>query len=151
MAADTVTADRVITIDYGRSLQELIAAGNYYWADAQITAHKFPVSGVGTKTLRVKLFHFGRDISSDDAVAAMKEGGFEPATHVHGLAFGAAFPDEQRKYPIACLGSSAWLVSCRCVMCLDRDAAERVLCLESCGGEWSGRWRFLGIQEVSAT
>jgi hypothetical protein len=46
-------------------------------------------------------------MSSEDAVAAMKKEKFTPGTHVHGLAFGAAFPEEQRKYQIACLGSFA--------------------------------------------
>jgi hypothetical protein len=57
----------------------------------------------------------------------MTKENFTPAGHVHGLAFGAMFPDEQRKYLIACLGSSAQVVGRRFVVCLCRDDAKRGL------------------------
>jgi hypothetical protein len=116
-----------------------------------ITAGKFPVEGTGTKKFRTKLFHFGRDISSEDAAAAMKAEHFTPATHVHGLAFGTAFPEEQRKYPIACLGSSAQVYGNRDVVDLGRDGDGRDLDLRDWYGAWFGHWRFLGVQEVSDT
>lgn len=81
----------LITIDYGMSLEAMIAAGEYDWKNGNITAEKFPVEGTGIKKFRTRLFHFDRNTSSEDAVAAMKEEGLEPATHVHGLAFGATF------------------------------------------------------------
>jgi hypothetical protein len=75
----------------------------------------------------------------------MKAEKFAPATHVHGLAFGATFPEEQRKYPIACLGSSAQVYGRRLVVCLDWYGAERDL--DRCS--WGVYWRVLGVQEVS--
>ena len=105
MTIDTISnTDLITTIDFGQTLETMIAAGKYDWTNPNITARKFPIEGSGIKKFRNKLFHFGRDLSSKDAVTAIKRDGFEPATHVHGLAYGAAFPDKQRKYPIACLG-----------------------------------------------
>jgi hypothetical protein len=89
MNTDTIT-NRVIAVDYGKPLPDMIAGGKYDWVNPNITAERFPVEETGRKQFRAKLFHFDRYISSDDAVAAMKAENFLPATHVHGLAFGAA-------------------------------------------------------------
>jgi hypothetical protein len=151
MNTETIDAIGVIAIDYGKSLQAMIAAGKYDWVNSNITADKFPIEGTGVKKFRTKLFDFGRYISSEDAVDAMKKEKFDPATHVHGFAFGAAFPDEQRKYPIACLGSSAQVYGLRFVVCLRRGDATRYLGLRGWDDDWYDRWRFLGVQEVSGT
>jgi hypothetical protein len=148
MNTDTIT-DRVIAVDYGRPLADMIAAGKYDWKNSDITAARFPVEGTGKKQFRTKLFHFDRCISSEDAVAAMKAENFIPGTHVHGLAFGATFPEEQRKHPIVCLGSSAQVYGRRFVVCLFGNDAKRDLHLSFWGVGWDGRWRFLGVQEVS--
>lgn len=128
----------------------MIAAGEYDWVHPSIPAKRFPAEGEGSKQYRIKIFNFGHDISSKDAVVAMKKEGFVPANHVEGLAFGASFPKEQLKYPIACLGSSAQVVGARGVLCLDRGDGERGLRLDDWHGHWGGRWRFLGVREVSA-
>jgi len=143
--------DRVIAVDYGMPLPAMIAAGKYDWVNPDITPEKFPVEGTGTKRFRTKLFDFGRRISSEGAVAAMKAENFTPANHVHGLAYGAAFPDEQRTNPFACLGSSAQVPGLRCVVCLGRSVAGRRLGLDGWRGGWGDRWRFLAVQEVSGT
>jgi hypothetical protein len=148
MNTDTTT-DRVLAVDYSLSLQAMIATGKYDWVNADITAGRFPIEGTGTKRFRTKLFHFDRNISSEDAVAAMEKEQFAPAGHLHGLAFGATFPEEQRKYPIACLGSSARVDRRRYVVCLCRDVGERRLDLDDWDGDWSAYWRFLAVQEVS--
>jgi hypothetical protein len=150
MNTDTITdTDLITTIDFGQPLEAMVAAGKYDWTHPKITADRFPVEGTGIKKFRNKPFHFNRYISSEDVVAAMKQEGFEPATHVHGIAFGATFPDEQRKYPIACLGSSARVDGHRFVVCLRRGVAGRDLSLYFWGGDWGGDWRFLGVQVVS--
>jgi hypothetical protein len=150
MSTDIVT-DRVIAVDYGTSLPDMIAAGKYDWVNPGITPGKFPIEGTGKKTFRTKLFDFGRPISPDDAAAAMKREDFTPATHVQGLAFGATFPEEQRNYRIACLGSSAKVRGNRRVVYLAGEGDERSLNLYDWHGYWLGYWRFLGVQEVSDT
>jgi hypothetical protein len=149
MSTETIVAPGIISVDFGKSLQDMIAAGKYDWVNPNITADKFPVEGSGTKKFRSKLFDFDRYISSEDAVEAMKSEKFDPATHVHGLAFGAAFPHEQLKHPIACLGSSAQVYGGRSVVCLGRDGAGRGLRLCRWHVDWRDAWRFLAVQEVS--
>jgi hypothetical protein len=150
MNTDTIT-DPVFAVDYGTTLPDRIAAGTYDWVNPDITAERFPVEGTGKKQFRAKLFHLDRTISSEDAVAAMKKENFTPATHVHGLAFGTAFPEEQLKYPIACLGSSAQVLGFRYVVYLSRDGDGRDLGLRGWYGGWDAVWRFLGVQEISDT
>jgi hypothetical protein len=105
MHTDTI-ADRVIAVDYGMSLPDMIAAGRYHKVDARFTAVKFPVQGTGKIQFRSKLFEFGRRISSEEAGDGIKKiVPCRPPTS-HGLAFGAAFPELQGKHLIACLGSS---------------------------------------------
>jgi hypothetical protein len=142
-----------IVVDHDVSLQAMISAGNYNWANPNITADRFPVEGTGTKKFRTKLFDPGQFISSPDVAAAMQTEDFTPGGHIHGLAFAATFPEEQRKYPIACLGSSAEMSFGRhWVVCLDaRNDGERNLNLYSRDDGWLRGWRFLGIQEVSGT
>src|SRR4029077_6776641 len=129
----------------------MIAAGRYDWVDPDITAERFPV-GKGIVRFKPKLFRLGpldTFVSSENAVTALKGEGYEPATHVHGLVYGATFPDEQGKHPIACLGSSAVVHGNRVVVCLHGRNAERGLSLGHWDGGWFGRWRVLGVQEVS--
>jgi hypothetical protein len=140
--------DRVIAVDFGMSLRDMIAAGKYDWINPDIAAKHFPFEGTGKKAFRTKLFHFDRYISSDEVADAMKIENFTPATHIHGIAFGATFPEEQCKYPIACIGSSAEVHGTLSVVYLCRRGG-RDLDLDGCGGVWFAIWRFLGVQEVS--
>ena len=107
-----------VTIDYTHSLAQMIAAGKYDWVNSDITDQHFPPpsiptglppstgSGQATKAeLKVELVHFNRTISSNDAIAELKQKGLRPATLPEFLAFGAIYPEEQRKYPIVALGS----------------------------------------------
>jgi hypothetical protein len=149
MSTEAIGAPGIITVNYGMSLHDMIAAGKYDWVDSGIAPAKFPVAGKGIIRFKPKLFHFSRYISSEDAVAAIEKEKFLPAKHEHGCAFGAANPDEQRKYPIACLGSSARVSAVLRVVCLGRGDAKRYLSLSYLRGDWDDPWRFLGVQEVS--
>jgi hypothetical protein len=149
MNTDTL-ADPVIAVDFGRPLAAMIAAGSYDWVNPDITAERFPVDGTGKKMFRTKLFHFDRYISSEEVVAAIKDENFTPGNHVHGFAFGAAFPEQQRKHPIACLGSSAQVLGGRVVVYLDRVGDKRGLRLSNWNDGWNDGWRVLGVQDVSA-
>jgi hypothetical protein len=148
MNTDTI-ARLTIAVDFGTSLLDITAAGKYDWVNPYITPERFSVEGTSKRTFRTKLFHFDCSISSDDAVAAMQRENFLPATHVHGLVFRATSPEEQCKYPIACLGSSAQVYGARNVVCLCRFDGGRNLDLSGQGGVWNVRCRFLGDQEAA--
>jgi hypothetical protein len=139
------TTKQIFTVDYTKTLQHMIAVGNYDWVN---------VEGTGIVQFEPKVFHFDRDISSEDAVAAIKaddpQNPWEPAKIEHLLAYGAAYPEEQRQYPIIGLTSVAKVRGHRRVPCLYGNDAERDLALSWWDGVWNGDYRFLGVRKQSS-
>ncbi len=130
------------------SLAEAISAGHYDWVNPDIVGAKWtPSLGSGSKEARYEVLHFGRNIESDDAEAEIKrdERGLHSADLTETLAFGAKFPEEQRKYPVVGLGSVAEVGGGRRVACLRRGGSERYLDLGGRGGRWGGSCRFLAV------
>lgn len=105
----TVKDDEIIlTIDYNKTIEQTIADGNYDRVNSNITAENFPVPQkiIGKKVkVFAKLFHFNRNISSDDAILEMNKAGYRPATLMELLTLGILFPELQRKFSIVALGS----------------------------------------------
>lgn len=140
-----------LSVDYSRTLQEMINAGNYAWANSDITEKNFPISPkmTGKKVeVSAKLFHFNREISSEDAISEMDKAGYRPATLAEMLALGEAQPDLQRQFPIIAL-SSVWRNANggRYVPCLGGDDYERKLDLYWFGGGWSAYCRFFAVRK----
>jgi hypothetical protein len=50
MNTATVQDRSVITVDYDKTLQDMIADGNYDWVNPDITAKKFPVEGAAGRS-----------------------------------------------------------------------------------------------------
>ncbi|MEK7622088.1 MAG: hypothetical protein AAB415_02820 [Patescibacteria group bacterium] len=160
LAVETMIANhrRLITVNYGpadkpRTIEEMIAAGRYDWGNKDITADHFPISGVGIVAYEPKLFHFDEDISSDEAERRIKADDltnpWEPARIEHTLSYGAAFPEDQRKFLIVGLGSVALINGSRCVVCLYGRGSLRRLGLFGRGGGWPGVCRFLAVRQIS--
>ena len=141
----------VLSIDYSRTLEQMIAAGHYDWKNDNITAKKFPVVGNGVEQFEAKIFHFDRNISSEKVVEAIKAAGWESGNIEHLLSFGEKYPEKQCKYPIIALGSVAEVVGYRSVPCLGKDDTKRDLDLSWWGGGWDGRYRFLAVRPVKVT
>ena len=145
------TDEITLTVDYSRTVQEMINAGNYEWINSDITAKHFPLpTELNGKKVPVstKLFHFNRSISSKDAIAEMDKAGYRPATLAELLALGEAHPELQREFPIVALGS-VWRVAYvnRNVPVLSFDDYRRRLILVWFGHGWGGRCRFLGVRK----
>ena len=145
----------VLSVDYGRSLGQMIAAGNYDWTNSDITAKRFPVVGSGVEQLAAKIFHFDRNTSSQDNVDAIKAADpvnpWEPGKIEHLLSFGEKYPEEQRKYPIVALGSVAEVGGVRNVPYLSVFDRKRYLSLIWWDDGWFGSCRFLAVRTVKIT
>jgi hypothetical protein len=129
VVATVVNAFSVV-VDYSKSLKAMIEDGHYDWKNNDITSDNFSVTGSGQVNSGLELVHFGKHVSTQDVLAELDKRNLCPATLPELLAFGAKYPEEQRKYPIIALGS-VWA---------DRDGRRDVACL--CGND---RGRDLGL------
>lgn len=137
-----------VTVDYSKPLPEMIATGRYDWTNSDITSGHFPAKGSGVAELKLELVHLGKAASTDEVLRYLDEQGYRPATLPELLAFGAKFPEEQRKYPVVAL-ASVWRRSdgSRDVPYLYRDDAGRNLSLHWSGDGWDGGYRFLAVRK----
>jgi len=137
-----------IIVDYTMSLEAMIKVGAYDYENNEITAERFPLAGKGRIDVDSIVEHFGKYISTDAALKALDKKGLRPATIAELLAFGAKYPEEQRKYPIVALGSvGVDSIGYRVVACLYELDSKRRLNLRCVGDDWSGDWRFLAVSK----
>ena len=143
---------QTLKINYELSLEKMITAGNYDWTNGSITPERFPVKGNGIEQVEYKLFHFGCDISSDDAdskiVKEDKENPWQSAGTEHILAFGAQNPEEQREYPIVALNAVGKVDGIRRVLYLYGYDTERFLDLSYRFDDWDACCRFLAVRKL---
>lgn len=95
-----------VVVDYDLSLADMIATGIYDWTNSDITAEHFPFIGEGKAEMAIELVHFGRIIEDgDECLRELDKMGLRAATLPELLAFGAKYPDMQRRFPVVALGS----------------------------------------------
>ena len=138
-------------VDCTLSLEEMIEAGKYDWVNSDITAKRFPIKSKGADEWEFKMFHFDRNISSENAIAGIQADDvanpWQPAGIEHLLTYGKNNPEEQRKYPIVGLGSVGGVDGLRFVPCLSGDGSGRGLGLGWWGGGWGAHYRFLAVRK----
>jgi len=134
-----------LTVDYGQSLEQMIAAGHYDWVNSDITAKRFPIEGKGVVEFEGRYFHFNRGISSENAIKEIEAASWKPAKIEHVLSHGKTSPEEQHKFPIIGLDGD------RRVPVLGRGGSGRDLNLGWFGRGWDPFARFLAVREVSGS
>ncbi len=92
-------------VDYTRPLADLIKASGFDYVSSDITEKHFPINKRQNGDVEMKVFHFNRVMESDEVIREMEGQGYRPAELPEGLAYAKANPDEQRKYPVAIIGS----------------------------------------------
>lgn len=137
-----------ITVDYNRSLIEMIKAGRYDWVHSDINAKHFPLKGKGKHELTAILFPFNYDIETDDAIAEINKQGYRPGLIEELLALGEKYPDLQKEFPIVALGS-VWHASIggRGMPSLCWDRSKRDLSFYWFDRERYAGWRFLAFRK----
>lgn len=149
------TDEITLTIDYTKTIERAITDGNYDWKNGDITAKNFPISSkmIGKKVeITTKLFHFNRDINSEDATSKMDKAGYRPATLMELLVLGFLFPELQRQFPIVALGSvwrRAWDDRGVPDLSVSGSKRKRKLSLIWLGSDWGADYRFLGVRKES--
>jgi hypothetical protein len=137
-----------VSVDYGKTVEEMVAAGRYDWHNDNITTKNFPVSGTGVVTVDLELVHLNKAVSSEEVLAHLEANGLRPATIEELLAFGAIYPEIQRKFPIVCLGSF-WVdpSGIHVVPYLGKGGSNRRLNLLWFVSVWGDYCRFLAVRK----
>ena len=135
-----------VSVNYDLSVEEAIGAGEYQAVNAHITARNFPWTRRGTADLEVVLFRFEHRMSSEQVLRALEEEGLRAAELPELLAFGATYPNVQRKFSVVSLGS-VWhdRKGSRNVPCLYSASEGRYLDLHWWDDGWYSYSRFAAI------
>ncbi len=151
MNIDTIHSVR-IAVDYGKSLQEMIATAGYDSAHGDITPKHFPLVGKGVVQFEPNIFHFGKAMSSKGAVLGITtespQNPWQPAPIEALIAYGVENPPGKQA-PIIALGSIPEIDGRHWVPCLDRTFGGHYLDLALSGINWSGDCRFLAVRKLS--
>ncbi|MEI7740910.1 MAG: hypothetical protein WCJ29_00215 [bacterium] len=152
-----------VEVDYGQSLEQMIAAGKYDWKNGDINEKNFPRKRSAKTALKnifgkekekteieVIAVAFGETLTTKQIEDRLDALGLRPATLEELLALGAAKPDLQRKSWIVALGSD--FVDSdggRGVPCLNENSGRRELGLSwgFPGSQWGPDNRFLAVRK----
>jgi len=136
-----------LVVDRTRTLEEVVAAGGYAYANPDINSERCPAIRAETAG-DATLLHFDEELTTDEYLAKLDGMGYRAADIFEGAAFGEKYPDEQLKYPILVLGQdvrrSAGGV---CVAYLDGWGGGRGLDLDLRAGRWGRRYRVLAFRK----
>lgn len=138
-----------VVVDYSQPIAEMVRAGKYDYVNSDITDKRFPKKqNSGAVETSPDLVHLNKVVSTDEALRELNARGLRPATLEELLAFGAAYPEEQRKFSIVGLGSS-WLdpLGHRRVPVLWGNSSGRDLSLYWREDDWNSGYRFLAIRK----
>jgi len=137
-----------VTVNYDLSLEEAIGAGNYQAVHQDINARNFPSTRTGQAALDIVLVRFEHRMRSEDVLQELEKEGLRAAELAEFLAFGAKYPDVQRKFSVAGLGS-VWQdrKGYRNVPCLYEASEGRYLDLHWWDDGWYSYTRFAALQK----
>lgn len=139
----------VVTVDYVKSLPEMIKVGNYDYVNEDITDAHFRMTGKGKVDREIVLVHFDRDITSEEALQELDKLGLRPVDLAELLAFGETHPEAHLEFPILALGS-IWMNrddGRGYFPYLSYEDDKHVLLLYWFGGWWHDYCRFAAVRK----
>jgi len=137
-----------VAVNYDLSVEDAIRAGDYQAVHAEITSKNFPSTRKGQAELEIILVRFDHRMTSADVVRELEGEGLRAAELPEFLAFGAKYPDVQRKFSVVGLGS-VWQdrKGYRNVPCLYTASEGRYLDLHWWDDGWYSYSRFAAIRK----
>jgi len=137
-----------VAVNYDLPVEEAIQAGDYQAVHAGIASKNFPSTKKGQAELEIVLVRFDRRMASEEVVRELDEEGLRAAELHEFLAFGAQYPEVQRKYSVVGLGS-VWRDGrkYRNVPCLYTASEGRYLDLRWWDDAWYSYSRFAAIRK----
>ncbi|NTW27140.1 MAG: hypothetical protein HGA36_02350 [Candidatus Moranbacteria bacterium] len=136
-----------VQVDYSKNVEEMVEITMHEWANEDITSEHFLNIRGKSAEVSVELIHFNRSILSDDALLEMSAMGYRAANMQEFLAFGAKYPDLQRKFPIVGLGSVWHSEDSHLVAYMSWGASGRYLHLWHLDLVWGDGCRFAAVKE----
>lgn len=103
------TPPHITTVDYGRSVEDLLLAGAFTWAHPEITSGRFPGTETGPREIVIVLTELPRHLTLEKIIEHQRQRLLRPATLKELLSFAHQHPEAQLVRTIVCLGSSCSL------------------------------------------
>jgi hypothetical protein len=137
-----------VAVNYALSVEDAIQAGDYQAVHSEITSKNFPSTRKGQAEMEIMLVRFDHRMTSADVVRELEGEGLRAAELPEFLAFGAKYPDVQRKFSVVGLGS-VWQdrKGYRNVPCLYTASEGRYLDLHWWDDGWYSYSRFAAIRK----
>lgn len=146
--ARTPTETFPLLVNYDLPLEEAINAGKYQGVHGAITRENFPSARHGQAHMEIILVRYEQRMESESVLKELDKEGLRPAELPEFLAFGAEYPDVQRKFSVVGLGS-VWKdrKGYRNVPCLYEASEGRYLDLHWWNDGWYSYSRFAAIRK----
>ena len=143
----------ILTVPPGLTFAERIIAGNYDWTNSNVGEKRFPHDPMTIGEWEFDLFHPNRNISSENAKKEAEVDGWVVAKWEHLFAYGKAFPEKQKKFPIIALGSVYCGRGDHRVLALGfwLGRSKRQVVLRHWDNVWLPRSHFLRVRKVSTS
>ncbi|HSV95217.1 MAG TPA: hypothetical protein VLH94_04600 [Spirochaetia bacterium] len=142
-----ISSTHLISVDYDKSVEEMINEGGYYWKNDNITSDNFPSSEKGIIQKEIFLVGFNRVVVSvEDVLKGLERLGLCSINLKELLSLGTQYPEIQNKDWIVALGST-WCDSYGHILVpnLDNGGGHRRLDLFWWENYWVSRWRFAAV------
>ena len=152
MATQPDPGVRRFSVDYRKSPEQMIAAGRYDRTNDDLLPGSFSIEGEGVVEFESRFFRFKQKYLSEEAMGVVGQAErahpWMPANFEHTLAYGAKYPDRQRKFPIVGLGSAIEIGGSLYVSYLTKLGGERCFYLFPFAGFWSEECAVLGVRKL---
>ena len=143
---------RRFSVDYRKSPRQMIAEGRYNRTNSELLPSSFSVEGQGVVEFESRYFWFEQKYLSEEARGVVEQAErthpWMPAKLEHTLAYGAKYPDKQKKCPIVGLGSVIEIGGSLYVSYLTSLGEERCFYLFPFDGFWSEKCAVLGVRKL---
>lgn len=138
----------ILTIDYNRTLEDMIRVGNYDKRSLSVgDGFTIPSDLPGQKRfIHAKLFNFKPKIQSNDVISEMAKEGYFPANLIDLLYFGKDYIELQKFYRIVALGTVFSYTSGSYVPVINCFPSKRHLGSYPLNTEWDGLYKFLAVK-----
>lgn len=137
-----------LSLNYDLALADAIDAGSYQGVHSSITPANFPPQRHGQAEVEVILVRYPKRIDSEDVLRELDKEGLRAAELCEILAFGAEYPEVQRRFSVVGLGS-VWKdrKGYLNVPCLYEASEGRYLDLHWWNDGWYSFSRFAAIRK----